>query len=271
MGLGKIAGKVVETYENITVDLGSVITGPLNQLWRLKILYNRQTSGKEKVNQKSQPPATEGITSDKRRYREVEVAIMEEARRDIDSNNHIDGTKPFNGKRPFESFTRDKVMIIPRDNLEDIVELQCIPSEVEVSPESNFVTIASIGRNNPFYHYMGSEDIINFSISWYANEKSREDVIRNCKKLESFTKADGYTKAPPILWLKWSSKDTLFRDADWIMTNAPYNLSHFQDAYRNGDEAVRIGLLPCVAIQKITMKRVTKTNITTEEQLWKTQ
>ena len=76
-------------------------------------------------------------------------------------------------------------------------------------------------------------------------------------------------KSVPILWIKWSSKDTLFRDADWLCTNAPYTLSHFQDSYRDGDQAVRIGLLPCVAIQKLTFKRVTKTNLTTQEQLWK--
>ena len=269
MGLGKQIGKIVELAEDIQVDLGSVITGPLNQLWRAKILYNRATSGKEKVTQSNQPPATEGTTTEKRRYRQIQVDQINQARSEIDANVATEITKPFDGKRPFESFKRDTIMIIPRDNLEDIVQLQCIPSEIEVSPESNFVTIQSIGRNNPFYHYMGSEDIINFSISWYANEKTREDVIRNCKKLESFTKSDGYTKSVPILWIKWSSKDTLFRDADWLCTNAPYTLSHFQDAYRDGDQAVRIGLLPCVAIQKLTFKRVTKTNLTTQEQLWK--
>lgn len=42
--LGKLAGKVVKKYNNLTQDTAGVLTGPLNKLWRAKIRLNRLTS-----------------------------------------------------------------------------------------------------------------------------------------------------------------------------------------------------------------------------------
>ena len=42
--LNKAAGKVVEKYNNLTRDTAGVLTGPLNKLWRARILLNRNTS-----------------------------------------------------------------------------------------------------------------------------------------------------------------------------------------------------------------------------------
>ena len=43
--LGKLAGKVVKKYNNLTQDTAGVLTGPINKLWRAKIHLNRLTSG----------------------------------------------------------------------------------------------------------------------------------------------------------------------------------------------------------------------------------
>ena len=42
--LNKAAGKVVEKYNDLTRDTAGVLTGPLNKLWRARILLNRATS-----------------------------------------------------------------------------------------------------------------------------------------------------------------------------------------------------------------------------------
>lgn len=42
--LGQAAGKVVEKYNDLTRDTAGVLTGPLNKLWRARILLNRATS-----------------------------------------------------------------------------------------------------------------------------------------------------------------------------------------------------------------------------------
>lgn len=44
--LNKAAGKVVEKYNDLTItrDTAGVLTGPLNKLWRARILLNRTLS-----------------------------------------------------------------------------------------------------------------------------------------------------------------------------------------------------------------------------------
>ena len=48
--LNQIAGGVVEKYNDLTRDSAGVLTGPLNKLWRTKILLNRATSPMPKDN-----------------------------------------------------------------------------------------------------------------------------------------------------------------------------------------------------------------------------
>lgn len=42
--LNRIAGGVVEKYNDLTRDSAGVLTGPLNKLWRARIYLNRATS-----------------------------------------------------------------------------------------------------------------------------------------------------------------------------------------------------------------------------------
>ena len=41
--LNQAAGKVVKKYNDLTQDTAGVLTGPLNKLWRARILLNRAT------------------------------------------------------------------------------------------------------------------------------------------------------------------------------------------------------------------------------------
>lgn len=126
--------------------------------------------------------------------------------------------------------------------------LQTIPKEIRNNIESTWVAIASMGRNNPFYHFTGSEDTIEFEITWYCQQESRQDVIKKCKWLESLTKNDGYDNKPPEV--KFIFGD-LYKDSKFIVTKAPYSLGLFSRPYM---------MMPTLAIQQITLKRITEDN-----------
>lgn len=270
--IGKPLGEVYKAVDEFSKDIGDITSGPLNKAWRLKILYNRRTSGKEQASQSNQPDVTTQTTKDKREVREVDIYEREAVRKSsVDSQASLEITQPFNAANQRQGITRDNIYIIPRDSIGDMVTLQTIPKEVRIDTDSNIAVIPSIGRNNPFYNFTGSEDTITFEVTWYANEESREDVIRNCEMLRSFTKGDGYDKSLPILYLKWSGNDTLFKDDSFIMASANYRMGLFIDSYSpsNTNEVVKVGLLPTQATQEITLRRVTSNNLKWEDIRWK--
>lgn len=164
-----------------------------------------------------------------------------------------------------------------------VLELQNRPSHVSVKPETSWATIKSMGRNNPMYHYTGAEDTVSFNISWYCNSKENlDEVLGKCRLLESWSKADGYMKSPPILELlfgDYSSDETqIFGGHYFILWSAPYELRNIatpHPSYLDSDNmhhygpegtAIRLGMLyPQVATQELTFKRVTDHNLTRSE------
>ena len=151
------------------------------------------------------------------------------------------------------------------------LDLQFRPPSINISSESAIATIPTIGRNNPFYNYGGSEDTLSFEISFYAAEENRQDVLYKCRWLESLTKADGYNTSPHRIKLVWGTEGRLFFNQTWILVSAPYTLSHFIDKGYNknketGDlEVQAYGLLPTVARQQLTFKKITTKNNTYED------
>jgi hypothetical protein len=145
------------------------------------------------------------------------------------------------------------------------LELQNRPNEISITPGANWVSVKSMGRNEPFLMYTGGESSIQLELSWYANDKDNyEEVVNKCRLLESWTKADGYTKAPPVLMLVWGTSN-LFEDQSFVLTSATYKLSNFQ-AYAKDSEGNVIdrGLLPACATQTLIFKRATTNNTTYE-------
>jgi hypothetical protein len=131
--------------------------------------------------------------------------------------------------------------------------LQTIPVEIEVNAETNWVALAAPGRNNPNYQFSGSEDSLEFDITWYANTEGKDDVLKKCKWLQSLAKNDGYDNPPhPI---KFVFGD-LFKSAKWIVFHAPYKLGMFDRSK---------GMLPGLATQHVVLKRVTETNMSRTE------
>lgn len=125
---------------------------------------------------------------------------------------------------------------------------QMVPMQLEYNPETSWNVVASPGRNSPLYQYNGAEDTLSFSLSWYADEESREDVMRKVKWIEALAKNDGYDNKPHRLKLMFGK---VFADAEWIMFSCQEKLSMFNREF---------GMLPCLAMQEITLKRILTVN-----------
>lgn len=126
--------------------------------------------------------------------------------------------------------------------------LQTIPLEMEYDPQANFVAIASAGRNLAIYHYTGGEDKLEFTITWYGNDATRQTVIAKAKWLESLTRNDGYDNKPHNVQFIFGD---LFRDAQWIVKHAGYRLSQWNRQF---------GMMPQLAVQTIVLMRAGELN-----------
>lgn len=127
--------------------------------------------------------------------------------------------------------------------------LQNIPNELNYDPNSTFVSLESPGRNNPLYHYTGSEDTLSFTLTWYADESNRQDVITKCKWIESLSKNDGFDNRPSPIKFIWGD---LFKQSTFIVAHAPYKMKNFNREF---------GLLPTGATQELTLKRITSQSL----------
>lgn len=182
-----------------------------------------------------------------------------------------------NGKTIFRRATlipKNNIIII-NDNVSPPISIviQNRPNEVNINPQTNWVSIMSMGRNNPFMMYTGGEDTISFDISWYSNDPmNREDVLIKCRLLESWSKANGYNQAPPVLRISWGTSGIFDNDL-FILYSASYKLNNFQDRYsgssintdgfsRSVTRTINLGLLPSIATQSLVFKKVTGKNLT---------
>lgn len=171
-------------------------------------------------------------------------------------------------KIPVELRNTDRIRIIDLDykgdqnRFYDYVELPFIPQELSFSMDSRFMAIGTIGRNNPFYQYTGSEDELEFSIDWFSDTFHVEDVIFNCRWIEALTKTDGYSNTHRIK-LMWGKDDRLFRDDIWKIVSAPYKLSEFNRGYKDPENGNfrSTSLLPRQANQIVKLKRISKNNM----------
>lgn len=166
-------------------------------------------------------------------------------------------------------------IIIVNDNVSPAISIviQNRPNEISVDTQTSWVSVKSMGRNNPFMVYTGGEDTISFDISWYSNDPlNREDVLTKCKLLESWSKANGYNQSPPVLRISWGTSGIFDNDL-FILYSASYKLNNFQDRYsgnsidtdefsRSVSKTINLGLLPSIATQSLVFKRVTNKNLT---------
>ncbi len=175
---------------------------------------------------------------------------------------------PFDYIQPAKKFKyRRSCYLVDLGNPTNSMEIQNLPSVMSFDPGIKIVSMSSPGRNNPFQHYTGAEDTLDFELSYYAQEENRQDVIKKCKWVEAMAKNDAYTGKPKLIGIFWTSPDesaedgggglgAFLEEATWLIKAAPYEVSLFHGARR---------LMPTLATQKISLVRVSKHNRTREE------
>lgn len=281
--VGEFAGKAVSKYNDLTQDTMGVLTGPLNKLWRARILLNRaistlpkDTSLKGKL---YDPNGVWGEAQISSKDPRLNQKLQEKWRLELQYPRVSEtggpdpavGNKSITNQRDFEVSSESRFMNEIRIwNLsvdpQQYLTLQNRPPELDFRGETTWATIKSMGRNTPMYHYTGAEDIIQFNVSWYSTSlENPKEVINKCRVLEAWSKANGYQAAPPILKIEWGQSG-IFDDHYYILTSATYTLKNFQNGYRvrkPGQKAV-IGdgkLLPAAATQELIFKRVSAYNL----------
>lgn len=271
----KIVNPLLNYVPNPTVE---EITAYASKAMRAKIaIYDRNFRGFEKVDIDGPKDAFEhgskNSWDDTKSYRStLDPNYTDGKGTQIDTTGFTKGERRFYARAEYH----DNIKILDLDfannvnsntdkKIYDYLTLPFVPGELNYTPESNFVGIASFGRNNPFYQFTGSEDTLTFTIDWFSDDPSREDVIFNCRWLESLTKGDGYDDVPHRVKIIWSVDDRLFEDSIWLLVSAPYKLSQFVKGYRKDGEVISTSMLPQQAYQTVTFKKLKQYNTTTKE------
>ena len=287
--IGKAAGKVTTAIVKAQTKNSKITQGPINKLWRLKILENRANSPMQKMPAPT-PVLGVGVTASERQADAYNLhythtnsqaqlkdkwthdKIMHKATgRDPDdrADYGIDHTK---GKKQTSTAINNEIIIVNRNSVPAIsLVLQNRPDTLSIDPTGSWASVRSPGRNNPFYIYSGGEDTITLDISWYAVDPVyRDDVLNKCKLLHSWSKANGYNASPPTLEIIWGNSG-IFNNDKFILFSAPYQLKNFQNAHRgtptddNPSGHVDLRLLPNCATQTLTFKKVTTDNTNHED------
>lgn len=244
--VGTYAGEALQGYNIGVSALQGVPTSEINKLWRAKIALNRATSDKPKVDT-PYTDVTKNLTVN---------LVSRDTRKSVDPK------------------VANRVIIYnlysPRSNSYEYIEIQNRPYEINFKPETTWATIKSMGRNTPLYHFTGAEDTVQFNITWFARDPNYlEEVVDKCKLLESWSKADAYTSAPPILKLQWGDSE-IFEDDLFILSSATYTFSNFNNLFLGSLDRHRLSnnlpvngrLLPRCATQEIILKRTSVNNLT---------
>ena len=166
--------------------------------------------------------------------------------------------------------SRISIVDFDSDNLESI-QLTWVPRTVSYKPESKLVSLVSVGRNNPFYHYGGSEDTVEFSIDWFfTDDYTRKEALKRARWLESMSKGNGYSPIHRVKVIWGESK--LFENSLFLVADASYEMGNWVDwGMKKNDKAIyglefeKFGLLPQRISQNVILKRVTAYNLETED------
>lgn len=145
--------------------------------------------------------------------------------------------------------TKAEIYIVNMETGEK-VRVMFVPLLLEWESTSNLAPIATLGRNNPFYHYTGGEDKLSFELDWLATDKAKTAAINACNKLKSWSKNNSYKKPPPRIKLIFG---TLFSNHIFLIADASYNMAMFQGTHR---------MLPAQCYQTIELVKITSYNET---------
>jgi hypothetical protein len=299
---GKWIGQAVDHVNSRAIDEGGIFEGslhdytqgPLNKMWRLMIINQRARVEYPKDLNRATGKANDalnlhyaipGSLSESQKLdpwkvkNEYRTQPLPDTLPTIDSTNvKLEISKSFRDSRRSDrdkyAASKHNQIIIVNTNTSPVTSiiLQNRPPTIQVNNQSYWVSVKSMGRNNPFMMYTGGEDSIQLEVSWFVtNENNRKEVLTKCRLLESWSRADGYAASPPTLKISWGSAN-IFENDQFILESASYQLSNFQSYSREysvksgADSTDRrtldIGLAPQCATQTLIFKRVTNFNRT---------
>lgn len=290
---GKWDEQIFQGITNIN-STTQVQTGILNKGWRARILVNRIKSPMPKVSEDSGKGSkrrnlhyayTDSLSiAQQLEYpvdyhkdrRSPQVSSQQPKHKAQDSSRSNPAVLDITPK-PQDSFRRDIVVELKAKQSIILVNTQAVPyqaitlqnrpNEISINPQSNWVSVKSMGRNDPFMVYTGAETSIQLELSWYVNDpQNLEEVVNKCRLLESWTKANGYAQSPPVINILWGTSG-LFDNQGFVLVSAPYRLTHFQAAARKNTGVTDKNLLPSCATQTLTFKKISSKNDTWEDMI----
>lgn len=294
-----ITGAVSDLSQTFVERSGGLTNGDINKLLRAKVLLDRlggpaigRATGlprdSAKTNSRYNPnnydvrsslsPTVNKVLKNNRRQAFKNTVQLPGAEIDITPTKVVTvGRATSEGRLLHDNIRQHKrndVIIFNLNNSDNgyqYIILQNRPPEIEFSGETSWASIKSFGRNLPMYHFTGAEDKIQFNISWYCDWNTEAgdtpqpwQVIQKCRLLEAWSKANGYSAAPPLLQIDWGGSG-LFSNAYFILQSATYRLNNFRDGYidrRNKDGKWVDGkLYPMAATQELIFARVSSENL----------
>lgn len=138
------------------------------------------------------------------------------------------------------------------------LEIQFVPPEISPERTANWAEIVIVGRNNPLHHYTGGSNSLSLTLDFHAEEESREDVIRKCRLLESWSMNDGWSNPPERIKLTFGK---LFKEDEvWIIKAVKPTYSLFSPEH---------GMLPRQAMVQIDLALDTDRNRKVRDVLWR--
>lgn len=121
------------------------------------------------------------------------------------------------------STTEGRLYFIALGSL-DRLDIQFVPDQLTINRNPNIANIQVIGRNNPIYHFISGDTVLNFELDFHAMEENRQDVIRKCRWMEHLAYNNGFQQEPEKVKLVFGD---VFRDEVWTVTRVSYSLSNF--------------------------------------------
>lgn len=300
---GKWIGQAADHVNSRAIDKGGIFEGslhdythgPLNKWWRLMIINQRARAEYPKDLSRATGKAYDALNLHYARQGSLSESqkldpwkakneyrtqpLPDTSLPTLDSTNvKLEISKSFRDSRRSDrdkyAASKHNQIIIVNTNTSPVTSiiLQNRPPTIQVNNQSYWVSVKSMGRNNPFMMYTGGEDSIQLEVSWFVtNEHNRKEVLTKCRLLESWSRADGYAASPPTLKISWGNAN-IFENDQFILESASYQLSNFQSYSREysvksgadniSKRTLDIGLAPQCATQTLIFKRVTNFNRT---------
>lgn len=279
--IGNPVGKAIKGYNDFLANevVSEVVSGPLNKLWRAKILLDRSIrplkQATSKVPTKSKDPKVNNIRygeqpqssdSSKRKHSDLlahKKSLSTEINKSVRDKSEVMRIYEEKMWMPWspDDIVSESQDMMRKDNRENLskqlrmdnsiqiinfsadpiqyIQLQTIPTEVQHTSENTWAVINSMGRNLPMYHYTGSETSITFSISWYSEDRDNPDDV-----LVKCRLLEAWSKADgyvksPPVLQVRWGSADVFKDQFFILVKADYKLSNWRTSSKRYDKEVK--------------------------------